>query len=102
MSEWQEQIEGKRFRGEGGEGYVNTHVSSILGVSAMAADRLDSFPQLVILVRTFDIHGLPNPLRVLWPVHIDSFLFLSTSIILPESRNKQMQLSVYSTLFPNK
>lgn len=45
----------ERFRGEEGDGYVNVHVSSILGVSALADDKLDSFPQLFILVRTFDI-----------------------------------------------
>lgn len=102
MPEQQEQIEVKRFRGEEGVGYVNLRVCSILGVSVMTADKLDLFPQFFILVRTLAIHNLPNPVWALWPVRRDSFLFLSSPSVLPESPNKQMQLSVYSTLFPNK
>lgn len=60
----------KRFRGEEEDGYVNIRVSSILGVSAVAADKLDSFPQFFTLVRAFDIHNLPNPVWILWPVHL--------------------------------
>lgn len=60
MSEGQEQTEEKRFRGEEGDGYVNVRVSSILGVSMVAGDKLDAFPQFFIPVGTFDIHNLPS------------------------------------------
>jgi hypothetical protein len=60
----------KRYRGEEGDGYVNVRASSILGVSAVAAEKLDLFPQFFTLVRAFDIHSLPNPVWILWPVHL--------------------------------